>query len=283
MYGTKTLIAGAITLAIIAGTIWYLYSQSVSATMKRNTEKLGELNQQIESLRQTRKTNHDEWQRQDNELSWSINRLKSEYDRLKLCIDAQSICSGTEKKEAMMQLVPTAYADEVTWQKIVYSDNIYLNNLHTKVCDKQINSPLCKDRELFDRLYHITEERLPNKQFYPILLGITNAESSLWLNFAKDNKWGTCDWRNNWGGIKWKINDDWTRQKDQKIPDSDGCYLYKFDSIEEYWKSKVNTVRFWYKWCVDSKTPIRCMSYAYVGNRYVAEESWIKNTSIFLD
>lgn len=155
--------------------------------------------------------------------------------------------------------------------------------LYQDVCKQQINSPLCKDRALFDRLYHITEERLPWKNFYPILLGITNAESSLGLNFAKDNTWGTCAGRNNWGGIKWKINDDWSRQRDQKIPDKYGCYLYKFNSIEEYWISKVNTVRFWYKWCVDHNTPIRCMSYSYVGDRNVAEESWIKNTSIFLD
>lgn len=155
--------------------------------------------------------------------------------------------------------------------------------LYQDVCKKQINSPLCKNRALFDRLYQITEERLPWKNFYPILLGITNAESSLGLAYAKDNIGWTCADRNNWGWIKWKINDDGTRQKDQPIPDQYGCYLYRFDSIEDYWISKVNTVRFWYKWCVDHKTPIRCMSYAYVGNRYVAEESWIKNVSIFLN
>lgn len=65
-------------------------------------------------------------------------------------------------------------------------ETLTLSNLHKKVCKKQINSPLCKDYELFERLYHITEERLPGKQFFPILLGITNAESSLGLDFAKD-------------------------------------------------------------------------------------------------
>ena len=64
---------------------------------------------------------------------------------------------------------------------------IDLDNLHVQVCHKQVNSPLCKDRQLFDRLYHLTEERLPNKQFYPILLGMTNSESSLGLDMAKDN------------------------------------------------------------------------------------------------
>jgi hypothetical protein len=36
-----------------------------------------------------------------------------------------------------------------------------LAKLHQDVCKKQINSPLCKDRKLFDRLYLLTEERLP--------------------------------------------------------------------------------------------------------------------------
>lgn len=160
---------------------------------------------------------------------------------------------------------------------------IALDSLHKKVCQKQVNSPLCKDKQLFDRLYQITEERLPWKNFYPILLGITNAESSLGLNFAHDNTWGTCAGRNNWWGIKWKKTDDWASVKDQGIPDSFGCYLYKFDSVEDYWISKVNTIRFWYKWCVDSKTPIRCMSYAYVWDRYVSEDSWVRNVSIFLN
>lgn len=158
-----------------------------------------------------------------------------------------------------------------------------LESLHTRVCQKQVNSPLCKDKELFHRLYRITEERLPMKHFFPILLGITNAESSLWLNYAKDNIWWTCVWRNNLWGIKWRKTDDWKRVKDQQIPDKYGCYLYKFDSIDDYWISKVNTIRYGYKWCIDSSTPVRCLSFAYVGDPNIAEQSWIKNVSIFIN
>lgn len=170
----------------------------------------------------------------------------------------------------------------------------WLDVLHEKVCQKQINSALCKDRALFDRLYHLTEERLPNKQFFPILLGITNAESSLGLNFAKDRVGWTCTGRNNWWGVKWKINDDWTREytnkwkfwyaySKAKPTDDYGCYLFPFDSIEDYWISKVNTFRFYYKGCIDHKTPIWCISWPYVWDRGVHEQSWIVNTSIFLD
>jgi len=157
-----------------------------------------------------------------------------------------------------------------------------LSQLHKKVCERQINSPLCKDEALFDRLYQLTEERLPWKNFYPILLWITNAESSLGLNFARDRVWWTCTWRNNFWWIKWKKTDDWKSVKDQQIPDQYGCYLYKFNSIEDYWISKVNTMRYGYKGCIDSKTPIRCLSWPYVGDRNVQEQSWINNVSIFL-
>lgn len=63
--------------------------------------------------------------------------------------------------------------------EFLFRIDIKLDELHKTICKKQINSPLCKDKELFGRLYRITEERLPMKQFYPILIGMTNAESSL--------------------------------------------------------------------------------------------------------
>jgi len=156
-----------------------------------------------------------------------------------------------------------------------------LDELFKSVCDAKPSSPIC-DRATFDRLYKITEERLPWKNFFPILLGITNAESSLGTAYAKNNKGWFCTWYNNLGWIKWKKTDDGKSVRDQKIPDTNGCYLYKFDSIDDYWISKVNTIRYGYKGCVNSTTPIKCMSYAYVGDRNVSEASWVRNVSIFL-
>ena len=156
-----------------------------------------------------------------------------------------------------------------------------LERLNKEVCKKNINSPIC-ERETFYRLYKITEERLPWKNFFPILLGITNAESSLGTAYAKNNKGWYCTGYNNLGWIKWKKTDDGKSVRDQKIPDTNGCYLYKFDSIDDYWISKVNTIRYGYKGCVNSTTPIKCMSYAYVGDKNVSEASWVRNVSIFL-
>lgn len=166
-----------------------------------------------------------------------------------------------------------------------------LESLHMKVCKKQINSPLCKDFNLFDRLYQITEARLPWKNMFPILIGITNAESSLWLNFANDKVWGKCNWRNNWGWTKYQILDNNTRVYSRKLNwfdysnsvDQYGCNLYPFESIEEFWITKVNWMRYGYKSCIESNTPIKCISYNYVGNKHVAEQSWINNVSLFLN
>lgn len=172
-----------------------------------------------------------------------------------------------------------------------------LVSLHKKICWKQINSPLCKDYSLLERLYKITEERIPWKNWFPILVGMTNAESSLWLDYAKDKVGGTCTWRNNWGWAKYKINDDNTREYSRNLNwfnyvydrsrklhnDQYGCNLFPFSSIEEYWISKVNWIRFWYKGCVDADTPVTCVSYKYVGNPNVSEKSWVNNVSYFLN
>lgn len=181
------------------------------------------------------------------------------------------------------------------WNSIKWKSNPtereLLGWLQVKICWKQINSPLCKDKELLSRLYKITEDRIPWKNMFPILIWITNAESSLGLNFAKDNIGWKCEWRNNWWGIKYQILDNNTRVYTRKLnwfeyknsKDQFGCNLYPFESIEEYFITKVNWIRFWYKQCVDSTTPIRCISWRYVWDPNVQEESWIKNVSIFLD
>lgn len=156
----------------------------------------------------------------------------------------------------------------------------YLDRKHWQVCEKQPSSPLCKDKELFIRLYWITENRIPWKNWFPIMLGIINAESSLGTNFHPDNCWYT----NNWWGLKWKKTDSWESIKDQWIPDKNGCWLYSYETIEDFWVSKTNTFRYWYKWCLDSATPLACISMCYVKwDCKTVKHWWVKNASIFLD
>ncbi len=178
----------------------------------------------------------------------------------------------------------------------VETEQSMLDRIGEKVCKKQPSSPLCKDKELLKRLYDITEARLPWKNWFPILIGITNAESSLWLSFARDRQWWTCFGRNNWWGTKYQINDDNTREYKRTLNgfnyeynkakrlhnDQYGCNLYPFKDIEEFWITKVNWMRFGYKGCIDHKTPIKCLSYAYVGLPNISEASWVRNVSEFL-
>lgn len=156
----------------------------------------------------------------------------------------------------------------------------YLNRKHWQVCDKQPLSPLCKNKELFVKLYWITEKRIPWKNWFPIMLGIINAESSLWTKFHPDKCWYT----NNWWELKWKKTDWGESVRDQSIPDKNGCWLYRYDTIEDFWISKTNTFRHWYKWCINSSTPLSCISMCYVkGDCKTIKHWWVKNASIFLD
>ena len=196
-------------------------------------------------------------------------------------------CKDIQKPELQMIISYSGSIERVSERTDI------LEWLQKKICDKQINSPLCKDKELLSRLYKITEDRIPGKNMFPILVWITNAESSLGLNFANDSIGGKCDWRNNLGGIKWKINDDksreytnnnkfWYSYSKNKPADDFGCYLYPFDSIDDYWISKTNSIRFWYKGCIDSSTPIDCIWRTYVKWDWKSKPSWNNNVAYFL-
>lgn len=198
--------------------------------------------------------------------------------------------NNVEESTASGSVIPVPLWNSIKW-KSNPTERELLGWMQVKICWKQINSPLCKDKELLTRLYKITEDRIPGKNMFPILVWITNAESSLGLNFANDSIGGKCDGRNNWGWTKYQILDNNTRVYARNLngfeyknsKDQFGCNLYPFESIEEYFITKVNWIRFWYKQCVDSTTPIRCISWRYVWDPNVQEESWIKNVSIFLD
>lgn len=145
----------------------------------------------------------------------------------------------------------------------------------TKICStNRGNSPLCWDRDLFYKGKQIFESRwVP----FDIALWIMNAESNVGSSYA-----GTCTTEyNNWWGIKRRKLDDGTSVRDQKIPNN-WCRLYKFDSVEDYFTSKANTLWIGYKACFSKADPVRCISYAYVGDPNVAEANWIRNVLSFV-
>lgn len=211
-----------------------------------------------------------EWQKADKELENSINEKKERLEAVKTLLGEKS--GG---------IIPTASASEITPKN---PENPKISkNLHEKVCEKQPNSPICKDKELFDRLQKITEERTNKPYMFAMLLGITNSESSLGTNYAPHSG---CANYNNFGGIKWRKTDDGQSVRDQPIPQADGCWLYKFESYEDYWISKVNSIRYGYTGClVDNPTiALQCISKWYVrGDGKIIKHGWVKNASIFLN
>jgi hypothetical protein len=92
---------------------------------------------------------------------------------------------------------------------------------------------------------------------FETMLWISYVESHIWVNFAPSQ---SCGEMNNRGWIKAMMNNSWQVHKIQ-LPYK-WCRLYPFASIEDYWKSLANTLRFWYAyaWCND----VICLSKKYV-------------------
>jgi hypothetical protein len=73
--------------------------------------------------------------------------------------------------------------------------------------------------------------------FFRVGIGIMNSESTLGTKYA-----GTCDQSyNNFGGIKYRILDTGKAVHDQTIPQN-GCWMYKFATMEDYFGSKYNSL-----------------------------------------
>lgn len=148
-----------------------------------------------------------------------------------------------------------------------------IDELYNQICAKVPNSPICWNKELLKRIDTIGQQKwVPTR----LLIGVSYAESHIGVNFNRE----ACRGYNNWFWLKWKKHDngkvEWFT-KDRK-KDANGCWLYKFQSIEEWFYSLANTISLGYKSCQNNTT---CLAYWYVGNPNVAEPSWIKHVSMW--
>ena len=69
------------------------------------------------------------------------------------------------------------------------------------------------------------------------------------------------------GGVKARKYDDgsvseWFDKQDNRI---DGCWLYNFDTVEDFFESLANTIALWYAQCLDRPEPVSCICNVYVG------------------
>lgn len=146
--------------------------------------------------------------------------------------------------------------------------------IHEQICQKVPNSPLCKDEKAFLTVHKMAKEKwVPTR----LVIGIWFAESTIWTNFNKD----VCYSYYNWAWLKWRKFDDGRVEMyadDRGKPDKNGCWLYKFESWEDWVNSFLNTIAIGYKWC-NMKT--ECIAYDFVGKPDVAEKSWIANVEAF--
>lgn len=146
-----------------------------------------------------------------------------------------------------------------------------LKRLNTLICEKSPFSVLCNNAYLQERLSTISEER--NVPFW-ILVGISQAESQIGVDYASGCDAGYY----NWGGVKARRIDSGKIIRDYPIPDEKGCWIYKFNSVEDYWISKANIIRMGYldKGCEEEYDMARCISRCYVGGCGSGEEEhWI--------
>lgn len=233
-----------------------------------------------------------------------LKEIETEKTKLEDCKKSVEAEMGQDKDvipcSARTSIIPEAKAESNTWTGAsaiseVPERKVKDGVIMEHICAKAPNSPLCGNWELYHKLKKITEERMPEAEYgrvWEILIGISYAESHVGQNYAKDNVWGTCYGRNNWGGGKYKINDDntrvytsnkfWGYNTTTRFTDAFWCNLFPFESIEEYWISKVNGMRYGYKSCFKSQFPIRCVAFQYVWDPRVAEPSWILNVRQFL-
>lgn len=147
-------------------------------------------------------------------------------------------------------------------------------SLHQKICQERKDSVFCTDTELFDRYVEAS-----HKKWVPpgLVFGIMFAESSLHTNYNKP----VCKSYNNPFWLKWYKQDDWRLDwytQNRGRADAQGCWLYKFASLEEWLNGLLNTISMGYKKCENDVT---CISYAYVGDPNKAEESWIGRVNKF--
>lgn len=150
-----------------------------------------------------------------------------------------------------------------------------IDHLQKKVCLYAPLSTACTDPSVLAIF-----RREASRVWVPteILLGIGHAESRLGVDFNTQNRVGCRSESHNWFWLKARHNGI-KAIKDQNI--GRGCWLYRFESLEDAIISIANVVGVGYRGCFTKRDPIHCMSYRYVWDANVPETSWIQRVKIF--
>jgi len=115
---------------------------------------------------------------------------------------------------------------------------------------------LCGNWELFGKLKAISTARgVP----FGLAIGITLSESTIGTAFkstSTDYDDSVCADNNNWAGLKARTLDNGKSTREYtdgsgntvtaSYPDAHGCWLYPFHSVEDFWTSFNNTIKYGY-------------------------------------
>lgn len=155
------------------------------------------------------------------------------------------------------------------------NNNYTDEQLMIKVCKRAKASPLCNNRELYNVLQAIAKNY--NVPIW-IVLWIMSKESWFGTLRHKTNREDCKANTNNRGWLKANHTTNWVKRTSKIWP---WCRLQHYDTIEEWFTAQVRVIWIWYKWCLNRKDPITCISYKYVWSPTVAESSRVNHVKLF--
>lgn len=166
--------------------------------------------------------------------------------------------SAEENRAKIDELWNNYYKDSDTW------------NVMWVICEKAPNSPMCNNYWMLESLKKIASERGVD---YKLLLGIMYAESHIWSNFNAEQ----CRATNNRAWLKARKYDNWKTSEwfDKQEWKIDGCWLYNFEKVEDFFESLANTISIWYAKCNED---VYCIMRSYVWHESGA---WVRNVYMF--
>lgn len=144
-----------------------------------------------------------------------------------------------------------------------------------KICKRAPSSTLCHNYKLYAVL-----ESISNQYNVPIwiMLGIMSKESWFGTLWHSTNNKDCKETTFNWHGSKANNTANWVKRTTNVWP---GCWLQKYDSIEEWFTSLARTIGIGYKTCLSKNDPVTCIAYKYVWSPTVAEYSRVSHINSF--
>ena len=144
-----------------------------------------------------------------------------------------------------------------------------------RICKYSADSPLCNNHDMFDKFKKISEDRWVD---FGLMVWMSYSESHIWVNYAPTPSCGNTHnrawmkrWRYDDGSYTKKYDKQYASMPEDQRNNVKGCYLYNFDSPEEFWINFANTLKYGYiqRWGV---TPEVISKYRVWSDRKVKPE-----------